>query len=287
MKSRPTPVQATPAAVSVPGASFSLRSTRVVMAVALTCIGVELAAVLLDYFINFRVGTELGPIRRLFNIAREDSLPSWISSAQTLLVGLTAWFIFGVCRNLNQSRWVLAGWFVVALWFTYMAADDGATVHERIGSAFRTVQENAALQDPSHRTILSYFPSYAWQVIYVPIFAGCGLFTVFFVGRQVDSWGSRLLILSGLGLFALAVGLDFIEGLDETHPWNLYSMIAAKYDMRVYTLTRFRVMPYDWISHVSKVAEEFSEMLGTTLIWMALVRHATRLTPSITLRISR
>ena len=50
-----------------------------------TCLAAEIAFVFLDYHVNFGRLTDIGPLRRLTNIAREDSLASWFGTTQTLL----------------------------------------------------------------------------------------------------------------------------------------------------------------------------------------------------------
>ncbi len=44
----------------------------------------------------------------------------------------------------GRPRLVRLAWLVVALFFSYMALDDGAALHERLGSTFRVLQERAA-----------------------------------------------------------------------------------------------------------------------------------------------
>ena len=84
---------------------------------------------------NWLRGSGYGPVRRLFNIAREDSLASWFAVTQTVFVALAAWTVFMITKARDphrRSRW---GWFLVALVFSYFAVDDGAAIHEQIGRA--------------------------------------------------------------------------------------------------------------------------------------------------------
>ena len=175
------------------------------------CLILEIAFVLLDYHVNYGRLTEVGAIRRLTNIAREDGLASWFGTTQTLLVALTAWGILLLTRAGQAPVWRRGGWLIVAITFTYMAVDDGAQLHERLGTL------SSALQDGSRSSLLDLFPSYAWQVLFVPLFSLFGVMLAVFLWYELDGRAALLLVVSALACFAVAVGLDFIEGLNGPH----------------------------------------------------------------------
>ena len=129
--------------------------------------GLEISFVLLDYHVNYGRLTEVGAIRRLTNIAREDGLASWFGTTQTLLMALTAWGLLLLARAGRSAAWRRTGWLVVAVVFTYMAVDDGAELHERLGTL------SSVLRERSGPSPLDLFPSYSWQILFVPLF---GLF---------------------------------------------------------------------------------------------------------------
>src|SRR3972149_11720348 len=106
--------------VAAPAAGVELRVDWRLLAsrVLLLCLATELTFVVLDYHINYGRLIDVGAMRRLLNIAREDGLASWFASTQTLLVGLTLLATFAV----DRSR----GYLILALGFLYMAVDDGA-----------------------------------------------------------------------------------------------------------------------------------------------------------------
>ena len=57
------------------------------------------------------------------------------------------------------------GWLVMALFFSYIALDDGAALHERLGSTFRVLQQRAPVGAAAGgEGLLDVFPSYAVQV---------------------------------------------------------------------------------------------------------------------------
>ncbi len=242
---------------------------RLIRNLLLGCIAFELFLVLIDGVINYGKLIDIGPIRRLCNIAREDGLASWFMVIQTFMAGLTLWAIFLVERARPSTRWTRAGWGVLALFFTAMSADDGAEIHERLGSTFKAVVQAAPSAEgpPSlGARILELFPSYPWQALLLPFFAGMGLFLLLFLWRKLDPPSSRVVVVAALGLFAAAVGLDFIEGLEKRHPWNLHTWLEA----------RFAVRDSYTIRHFAKSLEEFLEMLGMTFLWMSFVKHFTR-----------
>ncbi len=241
---------------------------RLVRTLLIGCVAVEIFLVLIDAVINYGEVIDIGPIQRLCNIAREDGLASWFMVIQTFLAGLTLWAIFLAERARPGHRWTRAGWGVLALFFTFMAADDGAEIHERLGSTFKAVVRSAPASEGGGSVgtrILDFFPSYPWQVLLLPFFAGMGLFLLLFLWRRLEPSSSRPVVAAALGLFAAAVGLDFIEGLTENHPWNLYTWLAD----------RWQIQSDFTVRHFAKSLEEFLEMLGMTLLWVSFVRHFT------------
>ena len=89
-------------------------------------------------------------------------------------------------------KWV--GWLILAVFFSYMAMDDGAEFHERVGSAYKKIYqpEQSLKVDAEGENVkgLTYYPSYPWQVIFVPIFGVIAIFM--YVGAEV-SIGSNLI----------------------------------------------------------------------------------------------
>ena len=251
---------------------------RVARRVLIGCLGFELVFVLLDYHVNFGRLTDIGALRRMTNIAREDGLASWFGTTQTLLAGLTAWTIALLVRAQGAPRWRKAGWAVVAGFFTYMAIDDGAQVHERLGTVFRVLSEQG---NPS---ALAFFPSYAWQIFLGPLFAALGLGMAVFLWHELPDRVSFALVFGALSCLALAVGLDFFEGLAPDHPWNLYELLGAGPGIEAWAGDRFGVSGYDALDHYSRSVEEFLEMLGITLFWVAFLRRLASVTPEVRVR---
>jgi len=251
---------------------------RLVRNLVLFCLLAEVAFVLLDATVNYGRWTDYGMIRRLCNIAREDGLASWFGTTQTFMVGLTLWWIYRVAKRDGRPKPVVIGWLFLALFFMYMAADDGAEIHERMGSAFKKAHESshtAFRPEPPlwGEKVLNVFPSYAWQIVFMPFFGTIGIFMLVFLWKELAVPGARCWVGVALMCFCVGVGLDFVEGLDEDHRWNLYTQVADRYDLRAFTLRQFGRRPYDALRHFSKSFEEFLEMAGTTILWGVFLSH--------------
>ena len=200
----------------------------------------------------------------MFNTTREDSLASWFGITQTLFIALTAWLIVWVSKD--AGKWRRRGWTVLALFFTYMAVDDGATIHERLGTAFR-------VKKLTGDSILDAFPSYAWQIVVLPFFVALGLFMFFFLLKELRSLRAKALVFLALSGLAFAVGLDFIEGLEREHPLNVYQIAADRYDFEGWTRARFDHSEFSTLLHFSKSVEETIEMMAMTTIWFVFLQH--------------
>ena len=244
------------------------------------CLAIEVGLVLLDYHVNYGRLTEVGAMRRLTNIAREDSLASWVGTTQTLLVALTAWVVLLLASAGEAPRWRRTGWLIAAVTFTYMAVDDGAHLHERFG----TLSE--VLQQDSGPSILDSFPSYAWQVLFVPAFGLLGLLFLVFVWYELRDRTGLLLVVLAIVCLVIAVALDFVEGLESSHPWNPYTWITSRTDLADFTEARFRHSPYSTLRHFSRSLAESLEMLAMTLLWVTFLRHLPAVARHVHVRVA-
>jgi len=201
----------------------------------------ELALALSDIFLNRMRIVNVGAFRRIFNITREDGVSNWFSSVQMLVVGGCVWLVFLWSKTDGRPRRTQLGWAAIASFFTYVAFDDATKFHERMGTTFRVLSENGG------SGLFDAFPSYAWQVVFGPFFLFLGGYVLWFLWRELAEYHSW--ILTAFGCFVVAVGLDFVEGL-EGHPYH--------------SLAAFLSVRHSVIIHYSKLVEEIIEMLGTT-----------------------
>jgi len=246
------------ASEAVPTLTLTVETRNLLWVVFLSCVIFEIALVYLDLAVNWQRGSGVRAIRRLFNITREDGLASLFSVIQTLAVAVVLWLIYTVVRHKDSSTAVRRGWLVLAVFFTYMAIDDGAAIHERVGTA----------ADKTAGSSIAWFPSYTWQLVVLPLFVVMGLFVLWFVWRQLPSIQNRLRLLIALSCLGLAVGLDFVEGLDNGYQW-----LSQQTGWRTTT-----------IAHFSKSLEEFLEMFAMTLLLIIFMSHLANISHRLTVR---
>jgi hypothetical protein len=237
--------------------SFVIDSRRVLIVVFVACVSMEVLFFILDLVINHQRGSEIRSIRRIFNTAREGSLPSWFGVIQTFVVGVIALINFILVSKLDSSIRRRVGWLLLAAAFVYISADDDAMIHERLGTAFKSFD----FMDSA----LGAYPSYAWQVIVGPVFVALGLFILYFLWNELTQPIERFAVVAALGCLAFAVFLDYVEGLDDGYILLLENT--------------------DWskraVEHFSKSIEEVMEMFGMTLFLIVFLRNSMRLGSSV------
>jgi hypothetical protein len=150
-----------------------------------------------------------------------------------------------------------------------MAIDDGTELHERLGTAVDDWTEDSS-------AFLSGFPSYTWQVLLAPVFGAFGLFMLVFLWRELGTRSARLVLLSAIGCLALAVVLDFFEGLEEDHALNVHTFVVENTEIDAWSERRFDRSGYDTLRHFSRSAEETLEMLAISLLWFLFLRNLRR-----------
>jgi len=213
----------------------------------LVCIGV---VGLLDFFFYFLEWFPSEIISRSFDISRESSLGTWLSTSLALFTGLIAGGVFAVSRRQRESMARTAGWAFVALFFLYVSFDDAAKFHERVGTAFEVKYEQW-----TNSELISWFPSWGWQLFVAPFFVLAGTYMTWFF-YVVLPMRLKVWVFIGFSLYGLAVGADFVEAmlLDESFE----------------------------LVHLLRLAEELIEMIGTTVF---LYTFAVVLNSKVSVRI--
>ena len=199
-------------------------------------------------------------LRRMFNITREDSIGTWFASTQTFVVAIILWINFIRVRSERPrpNYKTLGAWGITAGFFTYASIDDGARLHEGIG----TVVSNAPIFD--------LFPSYPWQVVFVPLFVVIGIVMLYIILRKMDVRLARTAVFMGLLLSGVgAVGIDFIEGIPEYSDFEFADFLSDDNPT---------------VRHYFKVIEEFIEMLGMSLFLVGFGTHIMRRYPEWKIR---
>lgn len=240
--------------------------------VFLACLIAEALLVLLDYVINYLHGVDDDSIRKIFNVAREESIPTWFATLQAAGVGLVLFLIYRVHRRSGERRRSRAGWLVLSGFFVFISMDDAAVIHERVGSAMGRFLEEGNPEDvPAWLKPLGELPSYNWQTYVMPLFAAVGVFLLVFVWKRMGRYDLRRYMILGLSVFVLAIGLDFLEGMD-----GLYDGWADRLKVREYT-----------VSHYFKVTEETLEMVGTTLFLVGFLKYLARVSDGLRIEVRR
>lgn len=232
--------------------------TRPLLLLFLACLIAELGLVLLDLSVNWFQWSDSRAIRRMFNITREDGLASLFAVIQTFVVALCVWMIYFVVVRNPDSKNRAGGWLVLALFFSYMVVDDGAMVHERIGSAFKQANKGIEL------------PSYTWQFVLAPFFIAMGLYMTWFLWQERKIPVRRDLLLAALACLGTAIAIDFVEGLKDG-----YQPLVQTFGWSTKT-----------IAHFSKSLEEFLEMLGMSLFFVFFLSYLGELTTKTEIVIS-
>ncbi|NND70343.1 MAG: hypothetical protein HKN43_02085 [Rhodothermales bacterium] len=255
-------------------ARIAVNCDQFIKRLILTCVAIQAAMVVGDYIFNYSYIVDQPSIDPLFNITREDGLASFFAVLQSALISVTLWAIVIVVRRKNFARATVIGWTIVASFFSYMTLDDGSKLHERIGSL---VYDLTHAGGDAASSAISSFPSYIWQIVFLPIFATLGLFILVFMLRELKTRKQKAFVIIALGLFASAVVLDFFEGLYDGHPLNIFTMITNTFDMAAFTAFHFGETPFDTLVHFSKSIEEAIEMFAMTLFWVVFLRYLFKL----------
>ncbi len=257
--------------------NFNLKANSIVCRIFWCLFGFELLIVFLDVFVSHYEWSSVGAIRRMVNITREDSLSNWFSSLQAIAVGSTVWLTAFAVRNQKEGTYYKKKfycWAGIGLFFVYMGIDDAIKFHERVGTTFKVLLFET--DDTSGSGILGsiyeFFPSYTWQLVFGPFFVSVGLFIVWYLWKELYSKKLWALFLVGICLYAIAVMLDFVEGL-YNEPYEEMGIAGF------FSTTNSR------IRHMSKALEEFLEMLGTTIFLTVFLKNLFRLTRKWTINI--
>ncbi len=224
---------------------------------------------------NHYAWSSVGAIRRMVNITREDSLSNWFSSIQAIAVRTVIWLTaIGVRKQMQDCYYKreFYCWAGIGTFFIYLGIDDAIKFHERMGTAFHVILFD---DDTSNEGVLGSiydsFPSYTWQMVFGPFFMAIGIFIIWFLWKALESRRLWYWFLVGISLYAVAIGLDYVEGLDS----DPYEGIAGFFSTEEYR-----------IRHMSKTLEEFLEMIGTTIFLIVFLKNIFRLSEEWKITIS-
>lgn len=221
------------------GGTTQLDAAAIARRILLAALLIQVAIMAANLIFNFLDVTGHISIRRIFNVAREESLPTWFASLQALAVSVTAWALWRV----ESAR----GWLFVSLYFLYVSIDDAAAVHERVATALsETFPTLPFLED---------YPSFSWHLLVAPVLAAGLLAVAVYQWRRIPTRRTLVLVGAGLAAFAISQSFDVLEGID-----GLFDGWAEDLGVAEYT-----------VGHGFRATEEWLEMLGTTALWAPML----------------
>ena len=239
----------------------------------IACVFAEFALVAFDYIFNYHDVLDDKQFRRIWNVARENSIPTWFSSIQAQLLGVTVIFI-AVVQKHRISVIKTWGWILIGLFFIFIGIDDFAAIHEKLGGVLERIAKKDGRDDGAIVSTLLKNPSFSWHTFIAPIFALCGLAIALFLWMEFWKLNLFRYLFLGFGCWIVAQSLDFLEGLPNIDD---YYKLVQDY---------FSIKKSYFVSHTFKVVEEYLEMLGTTLLWVGFLSYFSHVADGLKLELS-
>ncbi|MCM1983197.1 hypothetical protein [Lyngbya confervoides] len=178
-----------------------------------------------------------GPIQQLFDLDREKTIPALFSALQLLGIGVAFWFSGLWSQSYRVSY---AGFLKFAgLGFVFLALDEAAAIHERIGKYLRHFDWIPRL-------------SGAHGGVWIWVYLSLALVILVITHRRILAlWREHpkivLLLAAGLGIFLLgAVGMEILSYLF------------------------FRQAEQSWLYILQVALEELLEMIGASVVLYAV-----------------
>ncbi len=222
-------------------------------------VGFLVVLALADVIVNWQEVIDSEPAQELCNTADEQSIPTWFSASQFVLVGFAGLLAAWAVRRRGGEPTLRAGCLLVGFFFIFLGLDDATELHERLGTIFANMHGGEDAQT-----------TYGWQLYVLPVYLVVGVVGLVLVGPGLQRRGLFGWFLVGGLLMAFAQGLDFLEGRDAFEPW-------AEETAEAWSLDK-----YD-ITHPILMLEELSEMFGVTCVGQAFLRLIARTLDSVRL----
>lgn len=257
--------------------TIQVNASKNLLRLLLALFAIEVLLLAADLTLNHAEWSEYGPVQRFFNIAREDGVASWFQVTQTLLVALTLWLICALSFAAKRTALIRFSWMVFALFYSFLAFDDGSQFHERVGTIVEMGSGDEAAQEQSVDTggepePAGGFPTYFWHLAMGPFFAAFGIFLLWFALREMRKDRTAfLLFLLGMAAMGAAQVLDFFEGMSPVEPANPLRL-----------LRKFTGYGQEEVEHFSRAVEETIEMVSMSYFWIAYLMILVREFPEFT-----
>ncbi|MEN8261361.1 MAG: hypothetical protein ABFS02_12400, partial [Pseudomonadota bacterium] len=187
----------------------------------------------------------------MFDVGREDSLPTWFSAFNLMIAAILLSFIYLHSRaNRTRNRHY---WLALCLIFLALSIDEVASIHERMASLQRYTGVKIAL-----------IQTHAWLIYGAPLVVIFGAIMFPFLRRLPRTTAARF-ILAGTIFVGGAMGFEFVGA------WMLHHGIAER---------------GDFIYKVRRILEEGCEMYGIAIFNCALAGEIVRRQFALTLGFS-
>lgn len=235
--------------------SMSLNFNHVAKIVFISCLSIEAFLLLANILFNYLDILDELYIRRIWNIARELSIPTWFSSTQTQLMGATALLIGLLQKNdriKGGTKVTYISWIVSGCFFIWIGIDDAAEIHEKLGTALTNLNNSGADSSIEH-------VSFSWHTYIAPIFVLFGLYLTYFFWSELTPYNLFRYVFVGFGCWVTSQMIDFTEGLESID--ETYTAI------QIYLGSESTYL----VPHSFKVIEEMLEMIGTTFLWVGFL----------------
>ncbi len=219
---------------------------RLLVAIIVTLHVLSLMAVLTKYFSDGKYVW----LTQYVDVGIENNIPTIYSAVQLIFTGLLCLVVSRVCRRLSGSD--CAYWLVLGFVMIFLGFDEGATIHEMVGSRMEAYFERGG------------YLYWLWVVPY-------GVLTAWFAAAYFP-FLMRLpkktrigLIVSGAIFVCGAIGVEMISAAEYE-----VAKEAGVRSLRYYLMYSF---------------EEFLEMLGIALFVYFVLDYLALLTPSIEVKL--
>lgn len=185
-------------------------------------------------------------------VSKEASLATWIQVQLWAAVGVLAWLEAWTFRRAPEKRGELYRWAFIGAFFFWLSVDDFLSVHEAFGQALRHFF--AAGGFGNFGQAFANYRSNLWLVSLGPLYA-IGLYvTLDGLRHKLPRTRFLRLVPAALGCFAIAVGIDFVEGiLRRSGGHDFWAMPGA-----------------NWL-YLAVSLEELVEIAGTGLLLQATI----------------
>jgi hypothetical protein len=228
--------------------SFSDESLRLIRILAAALFSITLALLICHLiFCGEGVARDNVPYK-MFHLGMERNIPSWFATILWLfisLLSLASYYAERIEPAQPQLSWF---WLAISTVFLYFSADEAATIHEEAGEFLRSQVDTMSIAIPQGS------PGSPWIVFYAPVFAIFGIcFLVFLWNRFSRDRRLKVMLISALGLYAVAISLDYFQGTTDSNS-AIHARSADKNEL----------------SRKSVIVEEVVEDLASSLLVFVL-----------------